>query len=122
MAAFFVVRSKEKTRRYLSNPIASIVDTFEVRPHLYDGHHTHHGGVCKDHAMRPVVSRETETVLPPKLESGSKTDRFQLVITRSLMQRIGEWRRRQDPIPNVSAAIRRLVEIGLEAEDKRQRG
>jgi hypothetical protein len=37
-------------------------------------------------------------------------------ITSSLLVSIEKWRRRQDPIPNVSEAIRRLIQRGLKAD------
>lgn len=55
-----------------------------------------------------------------KLDANSETDRVQLVAPRSLMQRVSAWRRKQEPIPNVSAAIRALLEIALEAEAERE--
>lgn len=58
--------------------------------------------------------------MPPKLDDKSDTERVQIVAPKSWLARVSGWRRMQDPIPNVSAAIRRLVEIGLEAEEQRQ--
>jgi hypothetical protein len=37
-----------------------------------------------------------------------------------MLDAIDKWRRRQTPLPSVSEAIRRLVELGLKAKEKRQ--
>lgn len=42
--------------------------------------------------------------------------RIQLVAPREWADRVDEWRGRQPGVPNRSAAIRALVERGLEAE------
>lgn len=54
----------------------------------------------------------------PKLDETSKTERLQLVAPRSWIDLVEDWRATQRPVPNLSAAIRRLVEIGLESERK----
>jgi hypothetical protein len=41
--------------------------------------------------------------------------RVQLVISKSQVREIDEWRRRQPDLPSRSAAIRRLIEAGLNA-------
>jgi hypothetical protein len=51
--------------------------------------------------------------MPPKLED--ETKRFNMVAPASWLKKIDEWRRHQPDLPNVSEAIRRLVELGLEA-------
>jgi rRNA maturation endonuclease Nob1 len=39
------------------------------------------------------------------------------------LKKIDEWRRREEDLPNLSEAIRRLVDAGLEAKKKdRRRG
>lgn len=57
---------------------------------------------------------QTAAPMPPKLEEGSDTERLQLVVPSSLMQRVDEWRRKQPRIPTKSEAIRMLLERGLE--------
>ena len=53
--------------------------------------------------------------LPPKLDSEIK--RLQLVIGQRLFLRIDGWRRRQPPpMPNTSEAIRKLIEMSLDAD------
>jgi hypothetical protein len=37
---------------------------------------------------------------------------------QAMMDDIEKWRAKQQPIPNVSEAIRRLVELGLKAKGK----
>jgi Holliday junction resolvase len=39
---------------------------------------------------------------------------------RTQLSAIEKWRRRQDPIPNVSEAIRKLVTFGLKAKGTRK--
>lgn len=56
----------------------------------------------------------------PKLDEKSETERIQIVAPRSWKDLVEEWRAGQRPVPNLSAAIRRLVEIGLEAEGRRR--
>lgn len=51
-----------------------------------------------------------------KLEE--KTKRLNMVVPASWMERIDSWRSKQSDLPNVSEAIRRLVELGLEASKK----
>lgn len=54
--------------------------------------------------------------MPPKLED--ETRRLNMVAPVSWLQKIDDWRRRQPDLPNVSEAICRLVEIGLDASGK----
>ncbi|MFC6790553.1 hypothetical protein ACFQE0_13650 [Methylobacterium komagatae] len=56
----------------------------------------------------------------PKLDKDSTTERVQLIAPRSWLDLVEEWRASQRPVPNMSAAIRRLVELGLAAEAKRR--
>lgn len=43
-----------------------------------------------------------------------KDMRIALMMPKSLVDRIDEWRRRQSDLPSRSEAIRRLIEAGLE--------
>jgi hypothetical protein len=54
-----------------------------------------------------------EKRMPPKLDSEIK--RLQLVIGKRLLLRIDDWRAHQPGVPNVSVAIRKLIELGLDA-------
>ncbi|MDN3627233.1 hypothetical protein [Methylobacterium isbiliense] len=56
--------------------------------------------------------------VPPKLDTASETERLQLLAPKSLMHRINDWRRQQPDLPNLSEAVRRLVEAGLDAADR----
>lgn len=68
--------------------------------------------------MKGIV-KPTERRMPPKLED--ETKRMNLVAPASWLKRIDEWRRHQPDLPNISEAIRRLVEKGLDAERKKGR-
>ena len=41
--------------------------------------------------------------------------RLNMVAPASWMKKIEEWRRKEPDLPNLSEAIRRLVELGLES-------
>jgi hypothetical protein len=53
--------------------------------------------------------------MPKKLDPETVTQRLNLVAPASWVQKINDWRRQQPDMPNISEAIRRLVEAGLEA-------
>lgn len=57
--------------------------------------------------------------MPPKLESGTPTERIQIVAPATWVERIEEWRRGQPRIPSKSEAIRLLVDMAIDAELKR---
>jgi hypothetical protein len=42
-----------------------------------------------------------------------------VIVPGSLLKRIGDWRRREPDLPNVSEAIRRLLELALDQGKKR---
>lgn len=54
-----------------------------------------------------------------RLDENSETKRLQLIIPQSIIDRIDVWRGLQKPPLNASAAVRKLCEIALELEDKR---
>ncbi|MHC2867934.1 hypothetical protein ACVIYH_009067 [Bradyrhizobium diazoefficiens] len=54
--------------------------------------------------------------MPPKLED--ETKRLNMVAPASWVKKIDDWRRQQPDLPNISEAIRRLVEMGLDASKK----
>lgn len=54
--------------------------------------------------------------MPPKLEN--ETKRLNMVAPVSWVKKIDDWRRQQHDLPNISEAIRRLVDLGLEASKK----
>ena len=51
--------------------------------------------------------------MPPKLDPDTETRRLNLVAPASWVRKIDDWRRNQPDLPNISEAIRRLVELGL---------
>lgn len=67
----------------------------------------------------PMTARP-ET-MPPKLDDDTDTVRIQIVAPKSWVARIDAWRRQQEKIPSQSAAIRELVDAGLEAGQKDKR-
>ena len=54
----------------------------------------------------------------PKLDK--EVRRLHMIVPAPWLKKIDDWRARQRPVPSVSAAIRRLVELGLEAEKGRR--
>jgi hypothetical protein len=52
--------------------------------------------------------------MPPKLDK--ETKRLNMVVSTAWVKKVDEWRRREPDLPNISEAIRRLVEIGLKAK------
>jgi Arc/MetJ-type ribon-helix-helix transcriptional regulator len=50
------------------------------------------------------------------MENELKTTRLNLVIAPSQVALIDAWRKSQDDLPSRSEAIRKLVELGLEAD------
>lgn len=51
-----------------------------------------------------------------KLEENTK--RLNMVVPASWVKKIDDWRGRQADLPNTSEAIRRLVDLGLDASKK----
>jgi hypothetical protein len=49
--------------------------------------------------------------MPPKLDE--ETKRLNMVVSVAWIKKIDAWRRQQPDVPNLSEAIRRLVELGL---------
>lgn len=43
---------------------------------------------------------------------------LQVFASPKLREKIDKWRRVQEDIPNLSEAVRRLIDIGLRAEEK----
>jgi hypothetical protein len=54
--------------------------------------------------------------MPPKLATAVK--KIAMIAPVDWLKRIDAWRRHQPDMPNLSEAIRRLVELGLEASAK----
>jgi hypothetical protein len=57
--------------------------------------------------------------MPHKLDPDTETQRLNLVAPDSWVRKIDDWRREQPDLPNISEAIGRLVEAGLEATSRR---
>jgi len=55
--------------------------------------------------------------MPPKLADGVR--RVALMAPIALIARINAWRQRQADVPNLSEAIRRLIEMALDAAEKK---
>lgn len=66
--------------------------------------------------IRAASPKPPARSMPRKLDETSETERMQLVIHRSLVNRIDEWRRKSADLPNRSEAVRRLIELGLRHE------
>jgi len=54
--------------------------------------------------------------MPTKL--AEKVRRIALIIPVDLIKRVDQWRARQPDVPNLSAAIRRLLEMGMASDAK----
>lgn len=54
------------------------------------------------------MAKDTSTAL---------TERFEMRLTKSLIEKLDEWRRQQADLPPRAEAIRRLLELGLKAAD-----
>ena len=50
-----------------------------------------------------------------------QTERFQMRVSPSFLRLVDEWRRKQPDLPSRAEAIRRLVERGVNAPEKRAR-
>ena len=57
--------------------------------------------------------------MPTKLDLDTDTIRIQFAAPKSWFDRVDTWRKAQWPVPNKTAAIRRLVEVGLDIERRR---
>ena len=54
--------------------------------------------------------------MPQKLDD--EIQRLNMVAPAAWVKKIDDWRRREPDLPNLSEAIRRLVEMGLEGAKK----
>jgi hypothetical protein len=61
------------------------------------------------------VSMIQDREMPPKLANNIK--KLNLILPDELVKRINAWRGRQEAPPNVSQAIRELLELALDAAD-----
>ena len=51
-----------------------------------------------------------------------EVQRLNMVVPTKWLKKIDDWRRKEPDMPNLSAAIRRLVELGLESTKKGKGG
>ena len=59
--------------------------------------------------------------MPQKLDD--EIQRLNMVVPTAWVQEVDDWRRREPDLPNLSEAIRRLVEMGLaRAKEDRKHG
>jgi hypothetical protein len=71
--------------------------------------------------MKSFTTDSRRGQMPAKLDPDEgEPKRLNIVAPRSWVRKVDEWRRIQPDLPNVSEAIRRLVEAGLEAGKKRK--
>jgi metal-responsive CopG/Arc/MetJ family transcriptional regulator len=54
--------------------------------------------------------------MPKKLDD--EVQRLHMVVPTALIEKVDAWRRREEDLPNLSEAIRRLIEMGLEGARK----
>jgi hypothetical protein len=54
--------------------------------------------------------------MPPKLDD--ETKRINMVVPAAWLKKVDDWRRHQPDLPNISEAIRRLVEMALKTKQK----
>jgi hypothetical protein len=69
-------------------------------------------------SMTTEVQNHGHGAMPPNRDADTETKRLNLVAPTSWVRKIDDWRRQQPDLPNISEAIRRLVEIGLKAKGK----
>jgi hypothetical protein len=72
--------------------------------------------------MTRVENHSPDGLMPPKLDPDTETRRLNLVAPASWVRKIDDWRRHQPDLPNISEAIRRLVDAGLEATGRKAKG
>jgi hypothetical protein len=58
--------------------------------------------------------------MPTKLDD--EIQRLNMVVPTAWVKKVDDWRRREPDLPNLSEAIRRLVEMGLESAKKGGKG
>ncbi len=56
--------------------------------------------------------------MPKKLDDD--VQKLHLVAPTAWVKKIDDWRRKEPDLPNLSEAIRRLVELGLESAKKKR--
>jgi hypothetical protein len=64
------------------------------------------------------TQQQSDEQMPTKLDD--EIQRLNMVVPTKWVKKIDDWRRREPDLPNLSEAIRRLVEMGLESAKKGQ--
>lgn len=59
--------------------------------------------------------------MPAALDPDNEPRRLNIVAPVGWVARVDAWRRTQPDLPNLSEAIRRLVDVGLEAGKKKRK-
>lgn len=70
---------------------------------------------------QPVAPTSQDQPMPPRLDPDPPV-RLNILAPAKWVRAVDEWRRHQDDLPNLSEAIRRLVEVGMEATKRGKRG
>ena len=65
-------------------------------------------------------AREIGQQMPTKLDD--EIQRLNMVAPAAWVKKIDDWRRREPDLPNLSEAVRRLVDMGLENAKKSGKG
>lgn len=68
--------------------------------------------------MKNLATDSRRSGMPKRLDPAAEPKRLNIVAPPSWVQKIEDWRRAQPDLPNLSEAIRRLVDVGLEASRK----
>ena len=68
------------------------------------------------HMIYRIRKHNRMSKMPHKLDD--EIQRLNMVAPTSWVKKIDDWRRREPDLPNLSEAIRRLVEMGLESAKK----
>ena len=58
--------------------------------------------------------------MPTKLDD--EIQRLNMIVPTAWVKKVDDWRRKEPDLPNLSEAIRRLVEMGLESAKKTGKG
>jgi hypothetical protein len=64
--------------------------------------------------MKNFENDSSQVRVPAKIDPEGAPKRLNIVAPASWVRKIDDWRRAQPDLPNLSEAIRRLVEAGLE--------
>jgi hypothetical protein len=68
---------------------------------------------------RSAIQQRSDQQMSMKLDDD--VQRLNMVAPAAWLKKIDDWRRKQPDLPSLSAAIRQLVELGLESSKKERR-